>query len=402
MLYGLFLFLFRLKSRRDFNDKLTAHSIQQTLSQFFPELNSIPHADTISRILSRIDIGEIERIHIQMIKDLIKKKKFSKLFIAGCIPISIDGTQKAKRDGELEEGGWLIRTIHTASGEERQQYVFVVEANMTLSNGLTIPLLTEYCQLEPADKADEVLKQDCELKAFARLVDKLKKYFPRQHLMIILDNLYACEQVLSKLKQNRWEFMIKLPAKVSTLYNALKAEEETKQSIPDKPRYRCREQYFYWLNDCDYRGMNVHLVACQEQWDAVNNETGERLRMRSEHTWISSIPLSIDNVHELCNLGARNRALIEESFNTEKNRGYHYKHLFSHDWQAMKGFHYLMRLAHAINAISSFGKLLRQHIRSFGVANTLTRIYEAIKHHRLSDEWATEEKMLTPQLRLDL
>ena len=51
---------------------------------------------------------------------------------------------------------------------------------------------------------------------------------------------------------------------------------------------------------------------------------------------------------------------MEDSFNTEKNRGYHYKHAFSYDWNAMQGFHYLMRLAHVINAISEFTKNVKK------------------------------------------
>ena len=91
----------------------------------------------------------------------------------------------------------------------------------------------------------------------------------------------------------------------------------------------------------------------------MNKQTGAIEIKYSEHTWISSIPISIDNVHELLNLGARKKEAIEDSINTEKNRGYHYKHLFSHDWNAMKGFHLLMRLGHALNALSQFTKKLK-------------------------------------------
>ena len=52
---------------------------------------------------------------------------------------------------------------------------------------------------------------------------------------------------------------------------------------------------------------------------------------------------------------------IEDSFNTEKNRGYHYKHAYSYNWNAMQGFHLLMRLGHAINALSAFTKKLKQY-----------------------------------------
>ncbi len=112
--------------------------------------------------------------------------------------------------------------------------------------------------------------------------------------------------------------------------------------------------------------------------------------------------MSLDNVHERCNLAARKRALIEDNFNTEKNRGYCYQHIFSYCWQAMKGFHYLMRLAHAINAISEFTKKLKKYIRELGWSNTLMRIFDAIKNPWLTNEWLTKEMDKTPQLRLDL
>ena len=94
----------------------------------------------------------------------------------------------------------------------------------------------------------------------------------------------------------------------------------------------------------------------------MDKKTGKIIKCFSEHAWISSILISIDKVHELLNLGARKKELIEDSMNTEKNRGYHYKHAFSYNWNAMQGFHYLMRLGHAINAICEFTKKLKKYI----------------------------------------
>ena len=112
----------------------------------------------------------------------------------------------------------------------------------------------------------------------------------------------------------------------------------------------------------------IHLAACMEQYYDVDKTTGEIVECFSEHAWISSIKVNIDKVHELFNLGARKIGLIEDSLNTEKNRGYHYKHAYSYNWSAMQGFHYLMRLGHAINAISQFTKALRRYIveQAFG------------------------------------
>jgi hypothetical protein len=109
--------------------------------------------------------------------------------------------------------------------------------------------------------------------------------------------------------------------------------------------------------------------------------------------------LHINNVHELLNLGARKKELIEDNFNTEKNRGYRYKHAFSYDWNAMQGFHYLMRLGHAINALSEFTKKLKHYIKSLGCSATLKLIKETLFHPWLPTEWIDDQNHVTPQLR---
>ena len=63
----------------------------ESLRKIFPELDSVPHADTIARFLETINPTYIESAHINMIKDLLKRKKFKKLLILGKLPISIDG-----------------------------------------------------------------------------------------------------------------------------------------------------------------------------------------------------------------------------------------------------------------------------------------------------------------------
>ncbi len=85
--------------------------------------------------------------------------------------------------------------------------------------------------------------------------------------------------------------------------------------------------------------LKIHLVSCVEKWNEVDKKTGDIIKKHSQHQWISSIRIHIDNVHEFCNLGARKIGLMENSMNTEKHRGYHDEHAFSYNWNAMQGFH---------------------------------------------------------------
>jgi hypothetical protein len=402
MIFGLFMFIFRLSSRRNANQQLSQPLLLEMLHEIIPEFNSIPHADTLARLLGRISPEEIEKIHVDMIRDLIKRKKFNKLLIHNCLPISIDGTQKLYRDGVLHDERWLERKRSDGKGWKMQQYVYVVEANITLANGLTLPLLTEYLFLNEEQIDTEEMAQDHELAGAKRLMEKLKKYFPRLKMILFLDHLFANQTILQFLNENKFQYMIKLPEKLKSVKAILNEQRSKRRNIPKQKYYRARQQEFYWANDIDYHGVIIHAVSCLEHWQEVNKETGKMEDKYSEHSWISSLKLSIKNVNELCNLGARKRAGIEDNFNTEKNRGYQYKHAFSYDWGAMRGFHYLMRLGHAINALSEFTKKLKRYIKELGWSTTLKIIYTALSNPWLTKGWFAMQLKKSPQLRLQL
>ena len=148
--------------------------------------------------------------------------------------------------------------------------------------------------------------------------------------------------------------------------------------------------------------LKIHLVSCLEKWEEVDKKTGEIIFKYSQHQWLSSIRINIENVHELCNLGGRKIGLLEDSINTEKHRGYHYEHAFSYNWNAMQGFHLLMRLAHAINALSEFTKKLKKWIKEQGCSAILKLIKETIFNPWLPKEWYEQQHKKPVRLILQL
>ena len=132
MLYGLLAFIFQLTSRREINRELSGMVVFENLQKIFPELESIPHADTLARVLEKINVKDIERTHILLINKLIRNKKFKKLLISGCLPIAIDGTQKLYRDGELYDLRWLSRKVGNDEAGLNQQYVYVIGSKYSI------------------------------------------------------------------------------------------------------------------------------------------------------------------------------------------------------------------------------------------------------------------------------
>lgn len=406
LVFGLFAFILRLQSRRDMNRELTSPVIVEHLKKLFPEIDSIPHADTLARLLERINPKHIEAIHVGLIRDLIKKKKFRKLLIHDCLPVTIDGTQKCYRNELLQDPRWCERVVGHPEDNNKQQTIYVVEATITLKNGLTIPLMSEYLHRENNELTQPEGKQDSETTAFERLAKRLKGYFPRLKMIFFMDAMYATQHIMGLLHDYRWEYVIRLPKrKLTDFAKKLNQCKPMNQSIPGQPAYRRRKQHFHWCNDLTYGydwELRMHLVACMERYEAVDQKTGEMVERFSEHAWISSIRIHINNVHELLNCGARKKELMEDCINTEKHRGYHYKHVFSYDWNAMQGFHYLMRLGHAINAISEFTKSLKKYIQALGSSATLNIIKDTLCHPWLPLDWYEQQSHQHVQLRLQL
>ena len=56
---------------------------------------------------------------------------------------------------------------------------------------------------------ENVNKQDCEMKAFYRMAERIKKEYPRLPIIISGDALYACEPVMKKCKENKWEYILR-------------------------------------------------------------------------------------------------------------------------------------------------------------------------------------------------
>jgi hypothetical protein len=406
LFYGVLSFVFQMASRREANRELSRPAFLNTLQELFPELESLPHADTLNRLLSVLDVSQLEQAHVALLRRLIRNKKFRRYVIAHCYPIAIDGTQKLTRVGPWWGEEWLERRRQTAEGEQVHQYIYVLEANLVFHNGVTLPLLSEFLSYAEGDPDDH--KQDCELKAFYRLAARLKAYFPRLPILLLLDGLYPNGPLMALCRQYDWQFMIVLPAQcLPSVWEEVEALKPRQAQNRKYQHWRERQQQFWWVNDITYsydhdrKSLTVHVVGCDESWQEVDPATGEIIDKHTQHVWLSSQHLGQHNVHERCNLGARQRWGIETSFQAEKRQGYSYEHAFSYNWNALKGYHYLMRLAHLLNALALATKRVAQQLGTQGMQAFLRFVRDSCAHRWLRWEWIERFRATPLQLRLE-
>ena len=99
---------------------MTRPIFMESLKLLFPELENIPHNDTLMRLLSVIKVGEIEGALIAAVKKLIDNMKFARY------PIVIDGTQKFVRDVLWSEE-CSEREVKDGEGSTTSQSEFLFE-----------------------------------------------------------------------------------------------------------------------------------------------------------------------------------------------------------------------------------------------------------------------------------
>ena len=381
LIYGILSFIYQMTSRREANREMTRPMFVSNMQLLFPELESIPHNDTLMRLLASIDVNEIENAHIDLIRKFIRNKKFTRYLIDKSYPIALDGSQKFTR-------GWLwaeecLERKTKNDDTNKQYYVYVLEACLVFHDGMSIPLMTEFLEYTQGDMQRN--KQDCELKAFYRLTARIKKEFPALPIMLFLDGLYPNGPMIEYCLRKKWQFMIVLQDKsLKSVWEEFDGLKNLEENNTLKLKWGNRRQYFEWVNGIEYyygpkeKNMQIiHMVICEESWEEINKD-GKIVSKSARHCWISSKPLNAGNVHERCNLGARHRWGIEENFLVEKHHGYQYEHCFSYDWNAMRGYHYLMRLGHLFNILTCFSLSLVRKVKEYGIKGFLKFIRETI------------------------
>ena len=141
MIYGILMFVYNVSSLRNANKEISLPIFFDNMKAMFPEFKTMPHSDTLSRLLEKIRMEEIEEGMLQLFEELVKKKKFRNHLINKKYVIAIDGTQKFVRNEK-----WSDECLERHVGTEKQEqyYAYVLESVVILDNGITLPLMSEF------------------------------------------------------------------------------------------------------------------------------------------------------------------------------------------------------------------------------------------------------------------
>ena len=320
------------------------------------ELEEIPHCDTINDVFGKIKVEEIEEIRKYMINKLIRGKIIQKYKIRDrYYHIVVDGTGLATSRKKYNEN-CLVKNKTDKNGNEYQEYsTYVLEAKLIVGK-MVFSIGSEF--VENTDENES--KQDCEIKAFKRLAEKIKKEYPKLKILISGDALYASKPIMDICKQNNWKYIIRFKkGSIPSLY-------EEFETVVSKENESNKSDYEF-VRGLDYEEEKINVIKHTD------------VKKNIEYVYITDLPIRNKNIEETINVG-RNRWKIEnEGFNIQKNGTFDIGHLYSRNQTAIKVHYLLIQIAHMLR------QMLENGIKEIkDLQLKIKEVSQKIKHHLTS------------------
>jgi len=383
MTTGVLMFLLRLKARRQVGNLLRGNGPSAAKYQALFGVENCPHGDTLNYLYTRSDVAQVQEVVMGMTEALIRRKVlYRHRLLDKYFLVAMDGTGMLTFT-ERHCPHCMTRTYkgHTSF------YHPVLEAKLVTSTGFVFSLITEFIE----NPGENPTKQDCELKAFYRLAERLKQRFPRLPICLLLDGLFAGGPTFSICEKNHWKYLIVLQEDDIPYING-EFKVLSKLAPEDHLVFRTGiqleiKQDLRWVNKIAYvdskqEEHDVSVIECLE-----TKPDSDKQPKTTRFKWVTNINVTVRKVVTLANQGGRLRWKIEnEGFNVQKNGGYALEHVYSQDATAGKIFYLLLQIAHSLSQLLERGSLFRKVFpKGVGSAKNIAfRLLEAWRNLRLS------------------
>jgi len=289
----------------------------------------------MTNVLAVIDPEPIGALRIRLVKGLIRQKQLSDAFLLDHLMVVSDGTG-IFASSEFHCSQCLTQKHQDGSTTYMHN---VLETKVITWGGLALSIMTEP-QLNPEDGQYD--KQDCESKAFRRMLPRLKEEFPRERQVHLLDGGYCNGPLFKAIEDVNQKFICCFKeGSIPTLYaealtlRALNPLNRITQTLTLEGHRVSR--VYTWVNDLQYQGLALDFVMCQE---TVEGRT-------TTFAYLTNFTVDRENVVTIADGGRKRWTIENEGFNVQKT-GYELEHFCDcSSFEVMFALYLLLQLAHA-------------------------------------------------------
>ena len=280
------------------------------------------------------------------------------LFCTGfCNLITLDGSRYFS--SELVSCERCLST--TKDGIERHHHDILQAAIVHPDKRVVLPLAPEFIRNSDG-RGGEYHKQDCEINAGYRMLQRLRSDYPRMAAIIVADSLYSKQPFVEKLTAGRFSFLlVAKPGDHKSLYQDVDGLRRGNLLDRHHTVHRGKRHEYEWVTGLPLNGSPDSPRINFIQFRIIKN--GE---VNYRNAWVTDLVPTTDNIVQLVRAGRARWKIENEAFNTLKNQGYHLKHNFGHgDRHLSEALFVLNLLAFFMHQIFELVDGMCQRVRTF-------------------------------------
>ena len=271
--------------------------------------------------------------------------------------ITLDGSQYFSSE--------LVKCKHcltaTKDGVTRYHHDILQAAIVHPDKRQVLPLAPEFVRNSDG-RNGKYHKQDCEINAGCRMLERLRGDYPRMAAIIVADSLYSKQPFVERLRAARFSFLlVAKPGDHKSLYEDVEGLRSGNLLDRLHTDHRGKRHEYEWVTDVPLNGSRN---APRINFIHFRIIKGGEVKYRN--AWVTDLVPTADNIVQLVR-AARARWKIEnEGFNTLKNQGYHLEHNFGHGHQHLSAALFTLNLlAFFMHQIFELVDGLYQRVRTF-------------------------------------
>lgn len=370
----------------------------ENISKIIEEkIEKVPDAEIYTDVFSRIENIEIEKFHNKINYRMIRNKVYDEEKVLGKYNTLLDGSRFQKAHYEISPE-WLSQTKE----EKTTWYLAILEMKLVAKN-MAISLMHEMIRNEDKKteeeneedvkkKSEERIKQDCEINASKRLLERFRKEYPRLPVRIIADSLYPSKELIEICDRLKLEYIFvlqdkKIPTITREFLDLVSMPEGNREIMETDKKIILT----MWENDIDYKGKKENIIRQITR----DKKTGED----SVWMWMTNREITKKNVYKIIYC-AKTRDYIEnQGFREQKvTSGIDLEHVYSKNIKAIKVIYTIIQITHLILQIMEHSDICGDFKKKYGSVKVFRRKFYA---HLTETDINIELIQIKIQIRFD-
>lgn len=349
----------------------------ENISKIIEEkIEKVPDAEIYTDVFSRIENEEIEKFHNKINYRMLRNKVYEEEKVLGKYNTLLDGSRFQKAHYEISPE-WLSQT----KDGKTTWYLAILEMKLVAKN-MAISLMHEMIRNEDKKteeeneedvkkKSEERIKQDCEINASKRLLERFRKEYPRLPVRIIADSLYPSKELIEICDRLKLEYIFvlqdkKIPTITREFLNLVSMPEGNREIMETDKKIKLT----MWVNDIDYKGKKENII----RQITKDKKTGQE----SVWMWMTNREITKKNVYKIIYC-AKTRDYIEnQGFREQKvTSGIDLEHVYSKNVKAIKVIYTIIQITHLILQIMEHSDICGDFNKKYGSVKVFRRKFYA-------------------------